>query len=384
MSNLTLSFPILYLTSKRNQIILLLIIWATVQLYLYFSTGIQPVLESLKYIGAAEHLLNTGSLPEKRYFFYLTTTLTIAACLKTGVGFTGVVIIQLLFNLLASLSFYNALHRLQNQSMSAFITTLLLLLCLPYQIWNFYLYTESLFYSFTLLFFSSCLRQHLKISLIALQFMLLSLAVLSRPLGILLLPCWTLFLIAQAPKKIRLYLFGALLLTGIVVIFVVNLILGNISDWQVLKPAEYHYIICDIPTGITLLPDTIKSQPPLSQLFLYIKSYPAQFLSLALKRLNAFFFLTRPYYSPLHNVYLVFFCATLYIPIFFYLCLIITKKFNNIKGIYISLLIILFFSLAICLQCDDYHNRFHHALIPVFLFLGSFKFLDMLNLKKRL
>src|SRR6476620_11545913 len=94
--------------SKTKQLGLLTILWLLVQGCLFAHYGIQPILESFKYIGAANQLIHTGHLPELRYYFYLTTTLLIAFCLKTGFGYSGVVVIQLVLNLLATYRFFNA------------------------------------------------------------------------------------------------------------------------------------------------------------------------------------------------------------------------------------------------------------------------------------
>ena len=142
------------INQQQTQLCILFFSWIIVQSFLYTYYGIKPILESEKYIGAAKYLIANGHLPQLRYSFYLTTTLLIAFCTKLGLGFAGVVALQLILNFLATFLFFKALFKLQTHSYSALCTTLLLIFNIPYQTWNFYLYTESVFYSFVLLFFT--------------------------------------------------------------------------------------------------------------------------------------------------------------------------------------------------------------------------------------
>lgn len=374
-----------YKISCRNQLIVIVLAWLIVQITLFILTGIKPVLESLKYINAAKQLITTGTLPEIRYLFYLSTTLVIAFCLQLKLGYVGVVFFQLIINFLATIHFYHALKKVQRHSFSALITTLLLILCIPYQSWNFYLYTESLFYSFTLLFFASCISTKIMTAkTIFIQFTWLLFAIISRPLGILFLPCWLLFLINKSKRQTKPYLIIGLFIGSAFFLFIANLILGNIRDWQILKPAEFNYIICDIPTDSKNDLQHLKDKTPIVQLVRYVIAYPTDFIRLVVERLAAFYLLVRSYYSKFHNLYLLFLCCILYVPI-------VINAFNNFKrktyfkNLYLSSLILLMFTFAISLQCDDYHNRFHHTLIPVFAYCGLFYLLDdKLLLKSKL
>ncbi|MEI6947049.1 hypothetical protein V9K67_07590 [Paraflavisolibacter sp. H34] len=362
--------------TARTQFVLVVLAWLLVQGGLLLHTGIQPVLESEKYIRAAQRLLQTGALPGVRYFFYLTTTLVIAFSLKLKGGFGLAVALQLLANLLATLAFFRALRRLQAAPFSALLTTQLLLACLPYQHWNVYLYTESLFYSASLLFFASCLRRPpLTLRVVGLQLACLAVVIASRPLGILFLPCWLLYLVLHGNGRLRLWWLLGLGAGLLVSAAAANVILGNINDWQILKPAEYHYIICDLPTRGRHSLELLKDRSPLGQLAAYITAYPAEFLSLSARRLQAFFLLVRPYYSPAHNAYLALLGALFYLPLIG----------NLLRGsrprppyAWLSALLIGSFALAVCLQCDDYHNRFLLTLVPVFLFCGLFQLFENL------
>lgn len=363
-------FSVMNLTAK-NQKWILFLFWLFIQAGLFVQYGVNTGSESLKYIYAAQNLLEGGQLPETRYFFYLTTTLLIAFCLKTGVGYYGVVVFQLLLNLFATFYFFSALQQIQQKRHSAFFTVLALISFLPYQTWNFYLYTESVFYSCALLFFSSCIKYTAPTAQpLLLQAFFLFLTIISRPLGILFLPCWILFLAFK--KKIKPTVISlALLLSIIVAVTVINTIMTTIGDWQILKPAEFRYIICDIPSGTKLNLNHLKQYTPLSQLGHFIYEYPSTFLALSGKRLQAFYLLHRSYYGSAHNLYLLFYAALFTLP-FLYAAFFLKKSSAIKPSFYLALFIISGFTVAIMLQCDDYHNRFHHSIVPVFLFGGLF------------
>jgi hypothetical protein len=368
--------------SKKNQLLIITGCWCIVQFILYSKLGVRPILESHKYIEAAKHLLNTGELPGVRYLFYLSTTLIIAASLSIGTGFGGVVILQLFINLFATLFYFSSLNKIQKNSYSAFITTLLLIFCIPSQIWNFYLYTESIFFSCTLLFFASCIRYNaISIQTALIQFFFLLLAIISRPLGILLLPCWILYIISKSNKRYRHVLLFALLIASVLFATVCNLILGNINDWEILKPAEYNNLICELPTSARMNLDHLKHQLPLNQLLSYLYYYPDEFLKVAVQRWKLFFLQTRDYYSFNHNLFRLALDAILYVPII--LNIICFAKGICKKIIVLPVVIIFFFFVAIGLQCDDYHNRFHNAIIPVFLYAGLFLLLENIRLFKK-
>lgn len=366
------------LSYKKTQLVILFLLWAFIQSLLYLKVGIQPILESEKYINAAESLLNTGKLPGVRYLFYLNTTLIITFCLKTGLGYAGVVGIQLIINLIALAFFFVTLFKKQRTAYNAFITTLVLLITIPFFIWNFYLYTESVFYSLSLIFFTTCIRNtSITLKVLLVQLFILVLVITSRPLGILFLPCWIVYLCLHTSGIKRKIIIASSIIGLLVSIYISNLILRSINGWQVLLPAEYGYIICDIPSEHRLSLNNLKDKQPLTQLFSYISEHPSHFFKLTLLRIKSFFVFTRPYYSILHNSYIIIICLILYIPII--INLFRHSNFLKHKDIVIATSIVVVYSVAISLQCDDYHSRFHNSIIPVFLYLGLFNYLN--NLK---
>jgi hypothetical protein len=355
-------------------LICFIIIWSLIQLFIYLKFGTVTILESKKYIQAAEYFLANGTFPEKRYLFYSGITLLIAFCKYVGLGYSEVIFFQLIYSLLAHVLFLKALRKLSPSTIiPPFVTVCCLSLYIPFQFWNFTLYSESLFYSSTLAFFSCCLLNkptHLTGLLSQLTFLLI--AVFCRPLGALLIPCWTLYLIITSTGTIKYILISLLFGSLFILILLSNYILSSIGDWQILKPAEYGYVICDMPSSDSISLEISKDITPLRQLRIYISEHPGHFFKMCYKKTIAFFFLYRPYYSTLHNLFLLIMAIVTYLPI------MLTLRKSADEDTHLkkfSYSIILIFWLSVCLQCDDYHNRFYNSTLPFFLYLGVFLFL---------
>jgi hypothetical protein len=179
-------------------------------------------------------------------------------------------------------------------------------------------------------------------------------------------------------REFRVYLLAGFIVSVIVFMLLANTILGTIGDWQVLRPAEKNYVICEMPEGMFKDLSQFKTSTPLEQIGSYIIHYPLHFINLASKRALAFFTLVRPYYSHFHNWALVGLCIVLYGP------LLLRKMYLKWeKNKIFACLIICSFLFAVCFQCDDYHSRFHHAIIPIFLFIGLFASLDSLTTENK-
>jgi len=356
--------------SSRRSIVILILLWSLVQFLLFLKFGIQTQLESQKYIHAAQYLQEHGRLPETRYLFYSGIIGLIYLSNLVHGGWITVVLVQLFISLVAHIAFYKALARVSTKnSIAPLIATAILCVFYPFQQWNLALYSESLFYSSILLFFSACMAFR-----ILPQAIFLIAVILCRPLGILFLPSWMLLVFLRSSKKVR-FALSIVIIGGLALFAIIsNTVLSTISDWEVLRPAQQGYIICDMPTGDSLTLDPAwKSQSPIRQLSSYIIGHPGHFIGLSLKKLEAFFLLHRSYYSSIHNLFLLLFCIILYLPLFIYK----SRREKEILQLRIfGISLILVFAVAICLQCDDYHSRFINAIIPFIIFLGCFKFVD--------
>jgi hypothetical protein len=364
---------------------LLAAVWLLVQGGMLLGKGITTDMEGQVYINVANHLLQYGSYEAPKSLFYSVPICVLAFCIKTGIGYTGFVVIQLLVNGLATISLYKLGHFLSGNTKTATIATLLFMVFIPLQIWNTYLYTESLFISLGILFSSWLLRCNMRPILLPLVAAGLMVLTLTRPSGILFVVPAFIYVLQKlivgryAMAKRLAILAGA---AAITVFFVNHLYRTGGGDLDVMKPYIEEHIICFMPASqpATHL-QLAQTGQPVGDLWYYIQHNPAHFLRLFALRLWAFVNLARPYYSGLHNLAL--YLAIL--PLYLFAIIGFCKKIRPSGRLYLGMLMLVY-AIAIALQCDDYHSRFIMVLYPYILFfaaMGIAKLLPLLRFGRK-
>ena len=131
---------------------ILFVFWLSVQAYLLYVNGIKTDGEGISRIIEAKRLLYGIGLRGYSSYMYLTETLLIFISLKLKAGYVFVIVIQLILNLYASYTFYKYLNFLYKKKSLALAGSCLLILCAYYQLYNTYLYTESIFFSLIIIY----------------------------------------------------------------------------------------------------------------------------------------------------------------------------------------------------------------------------------------
>jgi hypothetical protein len=330
----------------------------------YLYLGFHFDLEAEKYIHEAAYLLQYHRLSETRYLFYFSTTAIIAFCDVVGLGLHGALLLIMAVNLFSYLFFFRALVGLFKDRLLALLVVFLLLSFWPYQSWTLYLYTECFFYSAVLMLFAQLLLcRSLSLRFLVLTSLLLFLVVSSRPLGILFVFPTLLFIFFKLSGRQKLLFALAVLLAFVLFNYIVQTVFTTTSDWSLKKTIAEADIICNIPgpaSGEKL--DLSDNPNQLYQLFYYVTHNFFYFSSLALARLRYFFTMVRSYYSSFHNAVLVAYLLLIYISILFGIKSIVRFLSPALCLFIFSTLV--FFTVTIALQCDDYHNRFFLTLMP--------------------
>ena len=363
------------MTNKRPRIgtpeMILLLLWLLLNTFFLLQKGIYIHGESDTYIYEARVFLATGAPHTANYWLYIIQILLIAFCIKFHLGFFLVVLIQLLLNLIATAFFYKTIQYIFGNSRIAFVATLLLLANYFYQEFNTYLYTESLFYSFTLIL--SCYLIHvqtLTVKRISIITAMLVITCITRPSGLLFLPPVFLYLFLvffrnmSAWKKIA-------WLTSLAILFLclLNLALGSGGELDFMLPFRDERIICDVPTLPAFLPiKTAANGNSLYGLLYYITHNTPQFLKMAGLRSVAFWGLYRDYYSTLHNSYLIVFFGALHLMTLASLGYWF-KHNPNILWYLLSAIALTWFT--VMLTCDNWDNRFYLTISPFLIILAT-------------
>lgn len=131
---------------------LLLLLWLLMQVGVYYAHGVMVVFDSHRYLDEADKLLKPSGISHLR-LSYLSYSAILALCISVFGSAKAVVLVQIVVGGLSTIAFYRlARFLLQSRLLSYFATGLLLLWPL-YQHWHFYIHTESLFASLSIIAF---------------------------------------------------------------------------------------------------------------------------------------------------------------------------------------------------------------------------------------
>jgi 4-amino-4-deoxy-L-arabinose transferase-like glycosyltransferase len=343
--------------------------WLLVQSILFYQYGIHTEMEAAKYIHEARLLLNEGRVSSSNYWLYTCQILLIAAAIKLNTGFFSVYLVQLLFNALATAAFYRLLVKIGNRQ-TAFVLTLFLIGCIPMQTFNSFLQTESLFYSFTILFSCYLLGiQKLTVRTSLLVFLFLVLVCITRPTGLLFVPGCFLYLFFKFARVLSTIVkLGITTAGSVLFLFILNVALGSGGELDFMLPYRDERIICGVPTLPQFREIEVADNPnSVYGMLYYITNNFDQFTRLAWLRTKAFFGLVRPYYSQGHNIYLFLFFFPFYLLVLFSL----RKWLKRNKYVLLYCLVVIMITwLTVILTCDDWHNRFFLSVVPYIYILS--------------
>jgi hypothetical protein len=341
--------------------------WITVQVAQYRQYGIVTGLEAIKYINEANHFLRFGNVSTNNFWLYSTQILLIAGAIKLQIGFVVIVVLQYLLNFFATWMFYQlAIYFLRNRKL-ALLVTFIFIINVTYQVYNSYLFTESIFYSLTVIFSSYLLRiKKLTLKNGALLLILVILLGVTRPTGILFFAAGAVYLFFRFMQPINIWYKIVILCTAaFIFLFILNTMLHTGGELDFMLPFKKENIICGVNTNLNTQIDTLEKGNSLKGLAYYVIHNMDQFLRLAKLKTVAFFGFTRDYYSKNHNTYLMIFFYPFYL---LSIVGIVKMYIRKEKALIYLLIIISLYWVTTLLTCDDWHNRFILTVSP-FIFL---------------
>ena len=327
-------------------------------------------LEAVKYIDQANVFLATGRYSSDNFLFYSVQIMLIACCLKFHISYFFIVVLQILINGVSVACFFSLTKRLSNNTMLPFASTLYFLLFAYYHLFNTYLFTESLFFSFSVIytwFLFTREKFTLKNSLLILLF--LALLYLTRPTGIFFIPATFLFVWLKhyAKSAVRLFVWS-LPVAMVAFYFLFNYSIGSGGEFNFLSPYLNETIICGVSTISSAHRFTVPgNQNSIDGLLYIVTHHFPLFLRLGMQRLVAFFGIYRPYYSAFHNV-----IATSYFYVMYLIILAGCRSLfkSNKAEAWFLLCNIGQMAVTVMLSCDEWSNRFILAVMPFFLTLS--------------
>ena len=358
----------------KNPLSILFCFWAFVQLFLFLIFGIVTTGEATKYSYEAQNLLNNGHFSEPKYIFYSAYIFLHILFIELKWETTGVYAIQLLVNLLSMYLLFRITFNLSKNILISFLCVFLMIVCYPWQYWTVHLYTESLFcpliiiFTYVLFFMKKKSRQQIVIA-----FLLFLLILTTRPTGLYFIPVMG-FLFMYKLICAKRNIAALIYVLGICAVFLItlNYAMKSGSSFDFIKPLIENNVICDIPvTGQAPSPPAVLPgiEGNLAGVFEYIIHNPSQFLKMASLKFVSYWGMTRPYYSPSHNLGLICF----FYPLYFFAAMGIfwLSKVNKFFTFYAAVLLIIF-TLSVMFTCDDWNNRFIMPILPFVILFASF------------
>ena len=364
----------------KYQKISLLIIWVFLQCFFLWKNGIVTSLEAVKYIDQASVFLATGKYSSGNFLFYSVQILLIALCLKLKISYLFLVIFQMLANGISIVCFYKLVMKLSQNNLFTFVATLYFLLFAYYHLFNTYLFTESLFFSFSVIYtYVLFTRKKFNAKIILVIVLFLSLLYFTRPTGIFFIPATFVFIAIKFYSKKALRIIAVSFVAAIAgSYFLFNYSIGSGGELDFLLPYLDERIICGVPTISEPHKFTVPVNKNSIEGLLYIISHNFQlFFRLGMQRLGAFFGIYRPFYSTIHNI-----IGSSY---FYLMYIVIIAGVRNLfkqhkAEVWFLLCNIGLMAATVMLSCDEWSNRFILAVIPFILLLGV---ISLTNYKKK-
>ncbi len=343
-----------WILSEKSVFIVIGLLWLFVQSMLYFHYGFVTNFEGLKYQNDAKEFIDSFQLNTDR-LFYSIYPIIIATILKLRIGLYGVLVFQLIINAWATYRFYCIARKLFSNMWIAIYATCILILTFQIQIWNFHLYTESLFISgliiytyrlITINFFSIKHFIYLGILVLILSFV--------RPTGMLLIiPTLVYFIFRNKEKSLSFYRISPWALAAIAVV-IVHILYSAGQFYEFVYRAWNNYWVIWAYSGF-------------NDSFVESTSDTHRVIKLLSYRKLYFFSMLRPYYSDFHNLLMMTFYP---VYVLAFIGIIPFWRKNKAMLLFVVTLIAVFSMFSI-LTFINWHGRFIAPILPFFILLSG-------------
>jgi len=340
---------------------------------IFYKYGINTGGEAIKYIEDAQKIINGEKLRLEFFsIFYIVYSFIISFFIYFSLSLNIIAVIQILFCFIAGCCVFKMLLEITGDKTIAYICLIFYLACFPLQKWNFFLYTESLHTSFTVigLYVLYSILYKNQLTRWWLYLVLLLLIIFSRPVGIIFFSVsfftWLAWLIKEKKRAIYYPAIVGFIITSI---FLLQSPFAFYFNPDSLRRME---IICQVPqTNASMNYKEYNSSGLRS--FFHVIFYEIgfeNFLLTGIKKIGYFFGKIREFYSLRQNMILLLTGILLY-PF----AIAGIFLFSNAKAFYVktfSGLYILITTVGIFFTCDEWSNRFIAPVLPHLIILSGF------------
>lgn len=334
--------------------------------------------DSSRYINGAKNFLNldfTELHTSKISYIFL-----ISVIFFFNLGLTSIVIIQFITTIVSSICLYLIGKKLFSKWVGL-ICLFFFFNYIPIQLRNFYILTEILFINFSIILTYLCFfKPKHKI----LVFLISGFILFLRPQGFLIiLSLFFTFMIFGKPNKIYNIILKVLLivLSFLLLLFFINLaikdyeLIASLSRGEIWGYSFETNSICnrDCIAGLT---DHTLYKKNIFGFIDYLKDNILILIKVSLFKIILFFSGWRPYYSNLHNIFIIFFHLSIYI--FFCMHFFKIKKLNSFEAF--SIIYIILNTFFISFTFVDWSGRFVMFILPFMMIYASKSTLNVISI----
>ena len=367
-----------FLNQNRLEIILYLL-WIFLLLFIYFvgpyfiqgadfTDGYILGGDSSRFITAATEITK-GNFSNINYASaYMGYDLFLALILFVQANLFSVVLLQIMMTGIAAYCLLKIGEILWSKNIGR-LALMLFLFYIPIQIFNFYIVTESIYISLTIIGIYILIRNNKPYNLL-IGCLILIYSSLVRPHGIVLIPLiffYFFILMVKFDKKILIIISLILFfIISVPLFFFIEYILTEHEVSRLLLRGEIIWSYSKIQPPNKM--EFIKSQYVIYDIIQLIINYPFYFIELISKRFVWFILRVRPYYSDIHNAFLYISATGAY-----FFCIIgFLNKSKKLEIKIILLTFILLTTFTVILTWADWDSRFSLPILPfIFLFTSS-------------
>jgi hypothetical protein len=352
MVHLSAMLPALVKTERH--LTLLSLLWLTMQILVYVQFGIKSSWDSTYYIEIATKLEH-GMFPSGRELYYASYALVLASLHAFSLPYETAIIVQLMASFACLVCVYRLGSHLWSEN-AGLLAGILYVVWFKIHQWNFFLYTESLYTSFSVILFwwLFCKTENKKYwpafaALLAFTFFL-------RPNSVCLLGGLVVYYWPQI-KQYK-WIVATLLLISIAGLnYMIKSydLMGSYQKTEIIYPS--------ISLGMAL-PNQLQvpnTRLPLLDLLLFAFYQPVYFLKLFGIKIFLFYSNAKPYFSHFHNTLIICYLTPLYAAF-----LVSLTRFTQKRELRALASMVFFQGIVVGLTSENWDGRF---LIPVLPFV---------------
>jgi hypothetical protein len=346
---------------SKNNWILLFTVFGLVQYLLYINTGIIEVREAKKYLDTANSILDGNFNLRITYIFYSFYIGLIIVFKKIGLPYTSIYFFQLLIAFTGFYYFIKILCVQLNNKIAIVVAGILFAACTFTQVWVCFLYTDSIFFNLLIFVYYLLFSNNTSSRKPYYVYMGIFLLLITRPLGFLFLPIMLLHHFLFTSQKWTKKNSVLLLIFATTIGVLVYAFKSSVGYFYPIHNAEAN-IICGQNSALLKYMQTPYN--PQKGIVAFFLANPKMTFLLFINRAISNFWLTRSYFSSIHNLLISLVLIGYYSLAILGVWHLWVKNAKKLLLFLVACTII--FALPSIAFCTDWENRF---VVPSFLFI---------------